>query len=262
MPACTVAGPEQSLVDQLHLEAIRRGMRLTVFRLARAPPASTCARLLADGLDLPLRPNEVRMFTALPARAMFRQAALGPDATCRTAADVITCVNGLSLPPGPAPPPGLALPTVAAPTLDISGPALDRLLSFGWTHDRDGLARSDGNWSTLLFRLAPPGGGHALAVDLRLRAAGADPDAVQPVMIRVASGAPLAATLSDRRTTQVTVRVPAVDTSDGTVRIALDIPNPAGSLLRSLASPARPVGVVLQSIDVRVAEPERAEPRD
>ena len=259
-PACLAAGPAQDLADMLQLEAVRGGMRLTAVRLARNPPAPECERLLADGLDLLLRPGEVRAFLYLPAGLVFRQAALGPGATCRAAAGAIICASLPSLPPGTAPPPGPALPTVSVPTLDISGPALDPLLSFGWAHDRDGLAWSDGNWATLLFRVAAPVAGDAVTVDLQLRALAANQGAELPVMMRVLGGAPLTAVLSDQRTTQVTVRVPLADTSDSIVRIALNIPNPTDPSRRGLAAPVRQAGVVLQSVAVRVAGPSHAVP--
>ena len=238
------------------------GLRLPVFRLAHPPPPSECARLLASGLDLPLLRGEVRMFLTLPPGSVFRQAALGPDATCGSAGGVITCADGPSLPPGTAPPPGPPLPTVSAPTLDIAGPTLDRLLSFGWAHDHDGLARSEGNWATLLFRLARPDAGDAVTVDLQLRARATVPGAAQSVMIGVNGSAPLAATLTDQRTTPVTVRIPLANLPDGIVRIALNIPNAIDLSRAGLAMAADQSGVVLQSIDVRVADPRRAEPRD
>jgi hypothetical protein len=255
LPACLRAGPAQSLADVLHLAAVRRGMRLTVFRLARDPPAAECARLLADGLDLPLRSGEVRVFLDLPAGSLFRQAALGPDATCRSADSVITCAGGLSLPPGPRAPPGADLPTVSAPTLDISGLALDRLLSFGWAHDRDGLAWSDGSWATLLFRVAPQIAGAEVTVDLQLYALAPKPDAVRQAIIHIADSAPVAVALSDQRATRVTLRVRFADIADSVVRIALNIPNPSDPAGRGLAAPTRQTGVVLRSMDLRVVGP-------
>jgi hypothetical protein len=154
---------------------------------------------------------------------------------------------------------------VSAPTLDISGSALDRLLSFGWVHDRDGLAWSDANWATLLFRVVPPVVGDALTMKLRLRGLAANPSAAQPVMIEVAGSAPIAATLSDHGITEVKVRVPLGDTWDGIVRVALNIPystDPSDPSRRGAAAPVRHAGVVLQSIDVRVGAPGDAEPRD
>ncbi len=122
LPACLRAGPAQNLADVLHLAAVRMGMRLAVFRLARDPPEPVCARLLADGLDLPLHTGEVRVFLGLPTGSVFRQAALGPDATCRSAGSVITCAGGLPMPPGPEAPPGPDLPRVPVPTPEIFGP--------------------------------------------------------------------------------------------------------------------------------------------
>lgn len=105
LPVCPGLGASADTATTLRLAGVRAGLRLSDITAARLPNWFSCERSLADGLELPMRPREVRVFQEPDVIARLRTAALGREAACRVVAGLVACTRDLPFIAGtPAPP--------------------------------------------------------------------------------------------------------------------------------------------------------------
>lgn len=245
-PLCMKFGVHALRSDLIRLAALRDGAALGNVRASRLPAWFACETDLSDGLETPLRPDEVRVFLDPVLPSPFRQEALGPEANCRAQAGYTICARGLSVEGGPVSP-GPALPSVTAPAA-LTGEALRPLLSAGWQADGEGRFWSEGPRATLLFRLHDPTPGARLV--LHLAGVARKPGGTRPVQVAVNGGPAVPLALGDLGETEVALPLPTDFPPGGTVRVTLDIYRPVDPAARGLSAPVRRAGVWLRGAEV------------
>ncbi len=255
VPGCTPPGTVVSKVSTaLRLIAARREMRMSFAHVGRSPSWFNCETPLSDGMDLPLRESEVRVF--LETRTVtFRAAALGAGTVCGQRDDMIVCTNGVAafdFPPAPA---GPDLPSVGLQSGPITGSRLVPLLSFGWHLDQQDIAWSEGPRATLLFRTQLPNDAAAI-LHLRIEGIARDQGSERPVVIRIGDAPIAEITLPDRAIYDVSLTLPAGTVVDGVIRIALDINRPVDPARRGLQAPVHRAGVRIHGLDIRLSGPQ------
>jgi hypothetical protein len=65
LPVCTHSDAAESIAATARLQAAQAGARLSDVKLSRLPNWFSCERLLTDGLELPIRPGELRFWSSL-----------------------------------------------------------------------------------------------------------------------------------------------------------------------------------------------------
>jgi Family of unknown function (DUF6311) len=256
LPVCPGLGASADAATTLRLAGVRAGLRLSDITAARLPNWFSCERSLADGLELPMRPREVRVFQEPSVIARLRTAALGREADCRVVAGLVACTRDLPFIAGTPAPPGPALPVVTVPNR-FSGSAVAPLLSFGWRFDGDGVGWSEGGRATLLFRLAGPDTETAMTIHLQLEGVARDRGGQCPIGVRLGAAGTFITVLPDLRPARVDVAVPAHFDPDGIVRISLDIDRTVDPARRGLQVPVHRAGVRLLSVQVSRADGRR-----
>jgi hypothetical protein len=251
LPVCMQEGPVPRTVATLRLTAIRAGALLSDVKTSRLPRWFNCETVISDGTELPLAPDEMRIFLMPPATTRFRQETLGSGTVCRKEDDFIVCTRGLAPPEGTPAPPGAPVPVldVAAGGTTLSGAALDPFLSWGWKTDAGGLHWSEGPRATLLFRV--PGAPHAMRLRLTLDGVGMTAGEARPVVLRIGTAATADVSLPDLQSAVIDLLVTPADAPDGIVRIAIDIFHPIDPTKRNLISPVGRAGVRLRSIGIQ-----------
>ncbi len=177
VPVCGHPGRAAEVAGELRLGAVRAGMWLRDMRVSRLPHWFNCESALTDGVEMPLLPREMRVFLEPPATTLFRQAALGPDISCRSVAQMIVCARDLALHIGAAVAPGTPLPELVLPASDVTGGALKKLCSYGWHEDDLGLFWSEGPRASLLFHVLPTQPAGALLLHLQIDGVARSPGA-------------------------------------------------------------------------------------
>ena len=256
LPVCPGPGASADTATTLRLAGVRAGLRLSDITAARLPNWFSCERSLADGLELPMRPGEVRVFQERSVIARLRTAALGQGVDCRVVAGLVACTKDLTFVAGTPAPPGSVLPVVTVPNR-FSGSAVAPLLSFGWRFDGDGVAWSEGGRATLLFRLAGPDTETPETIHLQLEGMARDRGGQCPVGVRLGAAGTFATLLPDLRPASVDIAVPAHFDPDGIVRISLDIDRTVDPARRGLHVPVNRAGVQLLSVQVSHADGRR-----
>ena len=256
-PGCTAAPEARRIGSPMLLAGVRAGMRLGDVGVGRLPSWFSCEAVLSDGLELPLRPREIRVFADPGSRQALRPALLGPGADCRSETDgVVVCARDLALPGDGSVPPGRPAPILVA-GVDVAGPALAPLLGWGWREGPDGAAWSEGPRASLVFRL-PTGGDFDLV--LRITGMAASSGGVRRVSVSAGPAALATLDLPDGEIRDIPLHVPAAGAPDGVLRLALDIPHPLDPAKRGMAAPVRRAGIRLAAIGLRAAAPPRAGP--
>jgi hypothetical protein len=254
VPGCTSSGAGLRMSTALRLVAARREMRMSYAHVGRLPSWFNCEMPLSDGVDLPLRQGEVRVFLERLQNATFRAAALGAGTVCGQGDDLIVCTQGvaaLDLPPAL---PGPELPSVSLPSGPLAGARLVPLLSFGWHVDQQEVAWSEGPRATLLFRVSLPRDAAAI-LHLRIEGIARAQGGERSVVIRIGDSLAAEVTLADRKIQDVSLTLPAGSVADGVIRIALDIRQPLDPAKRGMQAPVHRAGVLLHALDVRLAGP-------
>ena len=103
----------RALSSPLLLAGIRDGMRLGDVGVGRAPSWFNCEEVLSDGLELPLRPRELRVFTDPAAQQAPAPRAARPGRDLPPRGRAILCGRDVAMPDGravPAPGRGAASP--------------------------------------------------------------------------------------------------------------------------------------------------------
>ena len=254
VPVCGHPGRAAEVAGELRLGAVRAGMWLRDMRVSRLPHWFNCESALTDGVEMPLLPREMRVFLEPPATTLFRQAALGPDISCRSVAQMIVCARDLALHIGAAVAPGTPLPELVLPASDVTGGALKKLCSYGWHEDDLGLFWSEGPRASLLFHVLPTQPAGALLLHLQIDGVARSPGAVRRITVRVGAAPSVDIALPDMQTTTVDLRVLNSSISDGIVRVAFDIDHPVEPRARGLMAPVGRAGVRLSAVGARWVE--------
>ena len=250
-PGCGTSPEARALSSPLLLAGVRDGMRLGDVGVGRAPSWFNCEEVLSDGLELPLRSHELRVFTDPATQQALRPALLGPDAVCRREAGAIWCGRDVAMPTGDTLPATGPAARLDLPVSGLSGPGLAPYLGFGWRTGADGGVWSEGPRASLLFDVEPQ---RDLRLVLRVegiatRAGGARRVTVSAGRERVAE-----LDLPDREARDLALRIPRSAIEDGTLRIALDFFRPVDPERRGLTAPVHRAAVRLLSLDL-AAEP-------
>ena len=246
--ACTSTATD---LRRLEVETLVRGARagllLEDVGFGRSPKWFNCEEAESDGLELPLLPGEVRVFTAPPAG--MRLAALGPEAVCARGPEALVCSRGTAPPAGLPVPPGPALMRLAQPG-SITGAALRPLLGFGWRIAPDGTIWSEGPRATLLFRVDPAASADGVALTVRVEGFARRVGGTRAIGLRIGRMRLPGIVLPDARPAEAVLRLPPGALTDGIARVAFDIDHPVDPQSRHLAAPVRRAGLRLIAVSV------------
>ncbi len=251
-PGCSTDTTARALSSPVLLAGIRAGMRLGDVGVGRAPSWFNCEEVLSDGLELPLRPREVRVFADPATQQALRPALLGPDATCRRDAGAITCGRGVAMPAGEAVPATGAAARLDLPVNGLSGLGLAPYLGLGWRMGADGGVWSEGPRASLLLGVEP---GHDLRLTLRVEGIATRAGGVRRVTVTAGRERVAELDLPDREARDLALRIPPSAIEDGTLRLALDFFRPVDPERRGLAAPVRRAAVRLLSLGLRAEPP-------
>lgn len=243
VPVCALRGTLLAgLPDYERLIAVKAGMQIADVRASRLPRWFNCEMGFSDGLELPLRSHEIRVFVG-PAITALRQEALGPDAVCRRQADTVLCGRDLSIAGDPVAA-GVALPRLA---IGAAGASVAPLLSSGWHLDEKDNAWSEGPSSSLLFRRDAADNVPAQLI-LHMRGIANKGDAGRPVTVSVNDGPSETVVLPDLTDTTVPLHLPS--TPGGVVRVTFALYRPVDPAKRSLSIPVNRAGLLLTAVEL------------
>ncbi len=250
-PGCGTDPTSRALSSPVLLAGVRAGMRLGDVGVGRAPSWFNCEEVLSDGLELPLRPHEVRVFTDPATQRALRPALLGPNTSCHRDVGAILCGRDVAMPAGEAVPATGPAARLQLPVSGLSGPGLAPYLGFGWRVGSDGGVWSEGPRATLLLGVEP---GRDLRLALRVEAIATEPGGVRHVIVSAGRQRLTELDLPDRETRAPVLRVPRSAIADGTLRLALDFFRPVDPERRGLGAPVQRAAMRLLSLDLG-AEP-------
>jgi hypothetical protein len=207
--------------------------------------------VLSDGIELPLRPREIRVFTNPATQQALRPALLGPDAICRRDAGAILCGRDVAMPAGEAVPATGAAARLDLPASGLSGPSLAPYLGLGWSIGADGGVWTEGPRASLLLGVEP---GRDLRLVLRVEGIATRPGGVRRVTVTAGRERLAELDLPDRESRDLALRISRSAIEDGTLRIALDFFRPVDPERRGITAPVHRAAMRLLSLDLG-AEP-------
>lgn len=261
-PGCTADAATIASAPLMLLDAVRHGAETGDVGLDRRPSWFSCEAVMADALELPLLPHEVRAFSGRQIQAPLRPILLGDDARCTRrppglagdpadAMDIVMCGRDVEGQSGEPVPPGARPPAVPLP-FEAGSDGLGMVLGYGWRLGLGGGAWSEGPQSSILIPVIP---GHRL--ELRLRASGIGVRQGSGRIVAVTAGrVPMGQfTLPDGIMTDVVVAIPASTIESGFLRVALAVGRPVDPATRALAAPVRGAAVLLSGLTLRVEDP-------
>ena len=248
-PGCSAAPEARALSNPVLLAGVRAGMRLGDVGVGRSPVWFNCEKVLSDGLELPLLPREIRLYTDPATQAALRPVLLGPDAICRRDSGVTLCGRDVGLPEAGRLLAGEPVAAPELPAIGLAGAALQPLLGARWRAGDKGFW-SEGPRATLLFAARP---GLALRVVLHLEGIATRAGGVRQVSIS-AGRSPLGTfDLPEGAERTITIEMPQAATETGIVRLAFDVFRPVDPQRRNLQAPVERASLRLYALDLRVA---------
>lgn len=250
-PGCGIDPTSRALSSPVLLAGVRAGMRLGDVGVGRAPSWFNCEEVLSDGLELPLRPKEVRLFTDPAVQQVLRPALLGPGAICRRDAGAVLCGRDVAMPAGDAVAATGAAARLDVPAIGLSGPSLAPYLGFGWRVAADGGVWSEGPRASLLLGVEP---GRDLRLTLRVEGIATRAGGTRRVTVSAGRQRLAELDLPDREARDLALRIPRSAIEDGTLRLALDFFRPVDPERRGVVAPVNRAAVRLLSLDL-AAEP-------
>ena len=248
-PGCSAAPEARALSNPVLLAGVRAGMRLGDVGVGRSPVWFNCEKVLSDGLELPLLPREIRVYTDPATQVALRPVLLGPDAICRRDSGVTLCGRDVGLPEAGRLLAGEPVAAPALPAIGLTGAALQPLLGARWRAGDTGFW-SEGPRATLLFAARP---GLALTVVLHLEGIATRAGGVRQVSISAGRTSLGTFDLPDGTERAISVEVPQAAIETGIVRLAFDVFRPVDPGRRNLQAPVERASLWLNALDLRVA---------
>jgi hypothetical protein len=249
LPVCTQTDDGQTIAALARLQAVRTGARLSDIKLSRPPSWFNCERSLTDGMELPLRPGEVRLLMEPVAIQGLRKGVFGNATSCRRYGGPVVCARDVTLIGGDPVEINQTLPQLAQGTV-LNGPAIQPILSFGWRADvAGGDFLSEGPRTTLLASM-PEIMPAILVLRLTLIGIARTAGGERPVTIQVGEGQPIDVTLIDQAPTKIDIPIVAATLPNGILRVAFDIFRPVDPTRRGLVLPVNRAGIRIEKIEL------------
>ena len=243
-PSCADTPLGQLNSVPLLLEAARANLLLGDAALGRSPKWFNCEKFLANGLESPMLPGELRAITNPVDVPKLRVGVYG-NAMCRLTHGMVLCGAGVG--PIEGEPVPLAGPETVA-TLGTAGAALPSLLGFGWARDGKGTIWSEGPRSSLFLR--PVFDGDATELRLTLAGIAFSEGGTRDVVVSVNGVEAARAPLADLASTVVRVPIRRAVLIGGVAWVVLDVARPVDPARRGISAPVARAAMRLERVEV------------